>query len=174
MGEVYLAKDTRPERFVAVKFLPVSFSKHPLYLRRFQTEARAAATLNHPNIATIYSVENINEQQFITMEFVEGKTLDPMIPANGLELKTFLEWFIKLADALAHAHEKGIIHRDIKPGNIMITPANVPKILDFGLAQIDPKNIASVASTLSLTKSGQILGTPAYMSPEQAEGELID
>ena len=174
MGEVYLAKDTRLNRSVAVKALAFSFSNHPKYLQRFQTEAKAAATLNHPNIAVIYSVEEIDGQPFFTMEYVEGKTLDRLIPKNGFELKKFLELFTVLADALAHAHEKGIIHRDIKPGNIMITPMGVPKILDFGLAQIDRTKFESEASTLDLTDPGQILGTPAYMSPEQAEGETVD
>jgi serine/threonine protein kinase/WD40 repeat protein len=178
MGEVYLAKDSKLNRAVAVKTLPASFSKDANHLRRFQTEAKAAATLNHPNVATIYSVEEIDSQPFITMEYVEGKSLDTFIPAGGLDLKTFLEWFIPLADALSHAHEKGIIHRDIKPGNIMITAEGVPKILDFGLAQID-KAVTSAASaedssTLDMTEPGQIFGTPSYMSPEQAEGRQVD
>ncbi len=174
MGEVYLAKDTRLNRSVAVKALAFSFSAHQKYLQRFQTEAKAAATLNHPNIAVIYSVEEIDGQPFFTMEYVEGKTLDRVIPKNGFEIKKFLELFTALADALAHAHENGIIHRDIKPGNIMITPMGVPKILDFGLAQIDRTKFEHEASTLDLTDPGQILGTPAYMSPEQAEGEAVD
>lgn len=177
MGEVYLARDSKLNRPVAVKTLPVSFSSDPNHLRRFQTEAKAAATLNHPNVATIYSVEETDGQRFITMEYVEGKTLDTFIPAGGLDLKTFLEWFIPLADALSHAHEKGIIHRDIKPGNIMITPGGVPKILDFGLAQIDKTVGAATAedsSTLDMTEPGQVFGTPSYMSPEQAEGRQVD
>ncbi|MEZ5426463.1 MAG: protein kinase [Pyrinomonadaceae bacterium] len=175
MGEVYLARDLRLNRRVAIKTLPGSFSVIPKYIQRFQTEARAAAKLNHPNVATVYSVEDIDGHSLITMEYVEGETLDKLIPEGGLEMKKFLEWFIDLADALAHAHEKGIIHRDIKPGNIMITSTGVPKILDFGLARrIDPMRISPEGPTLGLTQSGQILGTPAYMSPEQAEGEAID
>lgn len=180
MGEVYLAKDSKLNRAVAVKTLPVSLSSDPNHLRRFQTEAKAAATLNHPNVATIYSVEETGGQPFITMEYVEGKSLDTFIPAGGLDLKTFLEWFIPLADALSHAHEKGIIHRDIKPGNIMITVEGAPKILDFGLAQIDKTVSAAAAaasedsSTLDMTEPGQIFGTPSYMSPEQAEGRQVD
>ncbi|HEX8249327.1 MAG TPA: protein kinase [Pyrinomonadaceae bacterium] len=180
MGEVYLAKDSKLNRSVAIKTLPVSLSGDPNHLRRFQTEAKAAATLNHPNVATIYSVEEIGNQPFITMEYVEGKSLDTFIPAGGLDLKTFLEWFVPLADALSHAHEKGIIHRDIKPGNIMITAEGVPKILDFGLAQIDKAVTAAASagaedsSTLDMTEPGQIFGTPSYMSPEQAEGRQVD
>ncbi len=174
MGEVYLAKDLRLNRHVALKALPISSSGNRIYLLRFQTEAKAAATLNHPNVATIFSVEDIDGQPFFTMEYVEGKTLDTLIPEGGLSLRVFLEWFVDLAGALSHAHEKGIVHRDIKPGNIMVTSEGVPKILDFGLAQIDPKKVAHDSSTLSMTQPGQILGTPSYMSPEQAEGEKID
>jgi serine/threonine protein kinase len=109
------------------------------------------------------------------MEFVEGHTLAEMIPQNGLDLKVFLEWFVSIADALSHAHERGIIHRDIKPGNIMITPEGVPKILDFGLARIDNASITEDAETILIkTQKGQIVGTPAYMSPEQAEGKEVD
>ena len=173
MGEVYLAKDTRLNRDVALKTLPLSLSNHPDYLRRLETEARAAATLNHPNVATIYSVEEIDGNSFFTMEYVVGRTLDAFIGENGLELKIFLEWFIQISAALSHAHEKGIVHRDIKPGNIMITANNVPKVLDFGLAQIDKTKTGDVRA-LRITHPGQILGTPSYMSPEQAKGKQID
>lgn len=174
MGEVYLAKDSKLNREVAVKILPPAFAGNPNYLRRFQTEAEAAATLNHPNVAVIYSVENTGGHSFITMEYVAGKTLDALIPPNGFDAKTFLELFIPLADALAHAHEKGVIHRDIKPGNIIITPEGTPKILDFGLALIARPNGGESDSTLKITQPGQIFGTPSYMSPEQAEGKPVD
>jgi eukaryotic-like serine/threonine-protein kinase len=187
MGEVYLARDTKLNRRVALKFLPAQAAGDPNYLRRFQIEAKASATLNHPNVAIVYSVEDgfdgADGRPFITMEYVEGKTLDTFIPAGGLNLKTFLEWFVQLADALAHAHDKGVTHRDIKPGNIMITPEGVPKILDFGLAQIDrsanpaaaaEKTEADDTSTLNMTDPGQVFGTPSYMSPEQAEGKPVD
>lgn len=174
MGEVYLAKDLKLNRSVALKTLPRLFSTQTNSLRRFENEVRAAATLNHPNIATIYSVEEADGQPFFTMEYVEGKTLDALIPKNGLDHKTFLEWFVPISAALSHAHEKGIIHRDIKPGNIMITAEGVPKILDFGLAQIDKAKSNGSSSTLKITNSGQILGTPSYMSPEQAEGKQVD
>jgi eukaryotic-like serine/threonine-protein kinase len=174
MGEVYLARDSRLNRAVAVKILPASFSDNPNYLRRFQTEAEAAATLNHPNVATVYSVENTDGHSFITMEYVAGKTLDGATPTGGFDIKTFLELFIPLADALSHAHEKGVIHRDIKPGNVIITPAGAPKILDFGLAQIDRPKSDESESTLKITQPGQVFGTPSYMSPEQAEGKQVD
>ncbi len=176
MGKVYLAKDSKLNRPIAVKTLPISYSSHSDYVKRFQTEAKAAANLNHPNVATVYSVEETDDKRFfITMEYVEGKSLGKSIPENGLDLRTFLEWFSALADALAHAHEKGIIHRDIKPNNILITPSGNPKILDFGLARINRTNLTDKEeSTLSLTKPGQVLGTPTYMSPEQAEGKSTD
>ncbi len=174
MGEVYLAKDSKLNREVAIKILPASFAENPNYLRRFQTEAEAAATLNHPNVAVIYSVENTDGRSFITMEYVAGKTLDAAIPPRGFDVKNFLDLFIPLADALAQAHEKGVIHRDIKPGNIIITPEGTPKILDFGLAQIDRPKANEDESTLKITQTGQIFGTPSYMSPEQAEGKQID
>ena len=175
MGKVYLAKDSKLNRSIAVKTLPNSFSSDSDHVKRLQTEARAAANLNHPNVATIYSVEETDDNQtFITMEYVEGKPLSKMIPESGFDQRTFLDLFISIADALAHAHEKGIVHRDIKPSNIMITPAGEPKILDFGLAQIDRKRLGDEDSTLNLTKTGQVLGTPAYMSPEQAKGEEAD
>lgn len=174
MGEVYLAKDEKLHRLVALKTLPQTFSQVPQYLKRFQTEAKAAATLNHPNIATVFSVEEESDRPFIVMEYVEGKTLNKLIGTSGLDLKIFLEWFIKIADALAHAHQKGIIHRDIKPGNIMITTDETPKILDFGLAQIRKETFDEDNSTFRTTPPQLIFGTPSYMSPEQAEGKPID
>lgn len=173
MGEVYLATDTKLGRCVALKTLPPSFASDPNFLRRFSNEAQAAANLNHPNVATIYSVEDFDGLQFITMEYVDGQTLDHLTPDGGLEINQFLEWFDPIADALAHAHEKGIIHRDIKPGNIMITSEGVPKILDFGLAQIE-QSIAGATPANDITAPGQIIGTPSYMSPEQAEAADVD
>ena len=175
MGRVYLAEDSKLSRKVALKTIPSSFSKHKEHLKRFETEARAAANINHPNVATIYSVEESEEGRvFITMEYVEGNPLDQHFNEDGVDLRTFLSWFVPLADALSHAHDKGVIHRDIKPSNIMLTPLGVPKILDFGLARIDRALVSEDESTLSLTKTGQVMGTPAYMSPEQAEGKALD
>ena len=174
MGDVYLATDTRLDRCVALKKLPEKCSTDSLLLRRLRNEAKAAATLNHPNVATIYSVEDIDDKPFITMEYVDGRTLDAVTPSEGMDIGKFLETFIQVADALKHAHENGVIHRDIKPGNIMLTADGTPKILDFGLAQIavDDKPFGVRSSTI--TQPGQILGTPSYMSPEQAQGKDID
>lgn len=172
MGDVYLATDTRLNRKVAIKTLPTAFAKDPAFVKRFRIEAQAAANLNHPNVATIYSVEEIDDRSIITMEYVEGKVLSEITPDRGLDIRTFLDWFIPISDALAHAHERGIVHRDIKPGNIMITTDGTPKILDFGLAQMEimPPDVTG----LSITQPGQIIGTPSYMSPEQAEGKTVD
>ena len=199
MGEVYLAEDTRLKRQVAIKVLPESLRENPERLARFRREAEAAAKLNHLNIATIYSIEEADGQTFITMEYVEGKSLSSCIPSDGMDLDTFFDTFMPLADALAHAHGYGRIHRDLKPGNIMIAEDGTPKILDFGLARIiDPDRvhvayeetettpeIDSEAPTVtmepadrqplqSLTQGGQLMGTPWYMSPEQAEREETD
>lgn len=175
MGKVYLARDPKLNRSIALKTLPKLLNSSSDYVRRFETEAKAAANLNHPNVATVHSVEEAEDGRvFITMEYVEGKPLDEKIPSGGLDLRTFLEWFIPITDALVHAHERGIVHRDIKPGNIMVTEAGVPKILDFGLARVERSEFTDDASTLNLTKTGQVMGTPAYMSPEQAEGSQAD
>ncbi|MBI4551208.1 MAG: serine/threonine protein kinase, partial [Candidatus Latescibacteria bacterium] len=120
MGEVYLAEDLNLKRQVALKVLPEAVRNDPERLRRFRTEAEAAAKLNHPNIAQIYSIEEADGVLFITMEYVDGQTLHVHIPPDGLTLDRFFEWFIPLSDALTHAHEHGVTHRDLKPGNIMI------------------------------------------------------
>jgi len=174
MGEVFHAVDTKLDRNVAVKMLSSFYDKDPSFLKRFRNEARAAATLNHPNVATVYSVEEVSEQSFITMELVSGSTLDQITPDNGLEVNRFLEWFEPLADALAQAHRRGIIHRDVKPGNIMVSEDGTPKILDFGLAQIENHDNSRSLSRAHITAPGQIIGTPSYMSPEQAEGSKLD
>jgi eukaryotic-like serine/threonine-protein kinase len=183
MGEVYLAEDTKLDRQVAIKVLPESLRKDEGRLERFRREARASASLKHPNIATIYSIEEADDLLFIVMEYVEGKTLAEHIPSEGMELDDFFPVFIPLADALAHAHDNGRIHRDIKPGNIMLTHDGTPKILDFGLARIDQEGdvLESDTPTMtmeemppSLTQGRSFLGTPAYMSPEQIEGTKVD
>ena len=173
MGEVFLAEDTQLNRQVALKIVPSAYTHDPERLKRFQTEARATAALNHPNIATVHAVEEQNGQYFIAMEYVAGQLLSQVIPAEGFELERFFELAIPLADAFAHAHEKGVIHRDIKPGNIVVTEAGQPKILDFGLARISYQG-TTVPSEPSLTPEGFVMGTPGYMSPEQAKGERAD
>lgn len=174
MGEVYRATDTRLNRQVAFKILPLHFVRDRGFLRRFRNEAMAAATLNHPNVATIYSVEDFEDRPFITMELVEGQTLRELIPADGVPLDRFLDWFVPVADALAHAHDHGITHRDIKPGNIMISASGSPKVLDFGLAQMDAVATSQASTLHDITAPGQVIGTPSYMSPEQAEGRDVD
>ena len=185
MGEVYLAEDTKLKREVALKVLPESVRSDPERLRRLRTEAEAAAKLNHLNIATIYSIEEAVGQTFITMEYVDGKTLSEHIPDDGIDTGQFFEWFLPLADALSHAHEHGRIHRDLKPANIMIREDGTPKILDFGLARIErgepvsidsdmPTRTADDEVPISLTQGRGFMGTPSYMSPEQIEGKKVD
>jgi len=170
MGEVYRARDTKLKRDVALKVLPDSFAGDPERMARFQREAEVLASLNHPNIAQIYGVE----ERALVMELVPGESLKGPLP-----LETALNYAKQIADALEAAHDKGIVHRDLKPANIMITPAGVVKVLDFGLAAVaqssDPSNPAnSPTLTISPTRAGMILGTAAYMSPEQARGAVVD
>src|SRR5712692_4264531 len=145
MGSVYLAEDTKLDRKVALKLLPEALGKSPEYVERFRTEARAAAALNHPNIATLYSVEEADGQMFLTMEYVEGQPLGRLIASDGLPLQQFFRWMIPIADGFCRAHEKGILHRDIKPDNVLISTEGIPKILDFGLARIDRPQLAGDA-----------------------------
>ena len=165
MGEVYRAKDTKLKREVALKVLPDAFANDPARMARFQREAEVLASLNHPNIAQIYGVED----RALVMELVPGKTLKGPLP-----VETALNYAKQIADALEAAHEKGITHRDLKPSNIMITPAGVVKVLDFGLAAQSREHEEGETRTTSPTRSGMILGTAAYMSPEQARGETVD
>src|SRR5277367_1206418 len=170
MGEVYRARDTKLDRDVAIKVLPASFAQDPERLARFEREAKVLASLNHPNIAQIYGIED----RALVMELVPGESLKGPLP-----LDTALNYARQIADALEAAHEKNIIHRDLKPANIMIPPAGVVKVLDFGLAAVaqssDPSNPAnSPTLTISPTRAGMILGTAGYMSPEQARGKPVD
>ena len=174
MGEVFLAEDTKLDRKVAIKVLSAELRDDENFVKRFRNEARAAANLNHPNVATVYSVDEHQGSPSIALEYIEGSTLDKHVPAGGVDLDTFIEWFTPVAKALALAHSRGIIHRDIKPGNIMLTADDTVKILDFGLACFDPSSHLASDSETDLTHAGQILGTPSYMSPEQARGDEVD
>src|ERR1700693_1399058 len=165
MGEVYRARDTKLKRDVALKVLPEAFARDPARMVRFQREAEVLAALNHPNIAQIYGVED----RALVMELVPGKTLKGPLP-----METALNYAKQIAEALEAAHDKGITHRDLKPSNIMITSAGVVKVLDFGLAAQSREHEEGETLTMSPSRSGMILGTVAYMSPEQARGEPVD
>jgi serine/threonine protein kinase/tetratricopeptide (TPR) repeat protein len=178
MGAVYEAEDTRLGRRIALKLLPEHLAAKPGVLERFKREARALAALNHPNIVTIHSVEEAAGRHFLTMERVQGRPLNELIPPGGLSLEKLFTYSIPLADALAAAHQHGIAHRDLKPSNIMVNAQGRLKVIDFGLAKLfeadrgtaDPEGQTRVAATVL----GQIIGTPAYMSPEQIEGRPLD
>src|SRR5262249_30556990 len=178
MGGVYEAEASRLGRRVALKFLPADLEQDAQSLERFQREARAASALNHPNICTIYAIEQHERQHFIVMELLEGKTLSEIMSSRQpFEMERLLTLAIQIADALESAHSKGIVHRDIKPANVFVTPRDQVKILDFGLAKIDgsarnggPRNQESQLETMEqqqnqLTSAGTALGTVSYMSP---------
>lgn len=179
MGEVYLAQDTRLERTVALKILPIEASKDPQAMRRFLQEAKVASRLSHPNICVIHEVgkTETDERPFIAMEYIEGHSLEDLINSNSLELQDIIRIAIQVADALDEAHSKDVIHRDIKPSNVMLTKRGQVKVLDFGLAKITQSNEMSSNSkmeTQAKTQPGILMGTVQYMSPEQALGKEID
>jgi serine/threonine protein kinase len=178
MGVVYKARDTHLDRFVALKILPAEKVADPDRKRRFVQEAKAASALNHPHIVTIYDIDEADGVHFIAMEYVDGKTLDQLIPRHGMRLSEALKVAVQMADALAAAHDAGIVHRDLKPGNLMVTDKGQVKVLDFGLAKLTEKlPLSAEDATLTAkpdTEEGKILGTVAYMSPEQAEGKKVD
>lgn len=178
MGAVFKAEDTKLRREVALKILPDDLAGNIDRLDRFQREARAVAALNHPNIVTLFSVEEHSGRHFITMELVKGQPLDRVMPRNGFSTKEFLELAVPMADAVAAAHQQGITHRDLKPGNIMIDASGRVKVIDFGLAKAAAPEISTGTqageATEAVTMEGRVLGTPAYMSPEQVEGKAVD
>jgi len=177
MGVVYEAEDINLGRHVALKFLSREFQGDPEALERFQREARAASALNHRNICTIYEIGNDNDEQFIAMELLEGKSLDQQISGQPIKISTLVKYGIQIADALDAAHRRNIIHRDIKPANIFVTDTGQVKMLDFGLAKhMEHGSLTDTAATgaMNLTSPGSTVGTIAYMSPEQARGEDLD
>jgi TolB-like protein len=177
MGEVYRARDARLGRDVALKILPPEVTGQPGRLERFDREARAIAALNHPHIVTIYSTEEADGIRFLTMELVDGCTLSDLVLSSGMAIPRFLDIAIPLADALAAAHQKQITHRDLKPGNVMVSSDNRVKVLDFGLARLGEAGAAEqtlIATQAPITHQGMIVGTMPYMSPEQVEGRTVD
>src|SRR5215472_4230638 len=173
MGEVYRAKDTKLKRDVALKVLPEAFANNAERMARFQHEAEVLASLNHPNIAGIYGIE----ERALVMELVEGAS-----PKGPMPFDDAWKIAMQIADALEYAHDRGVVHRDLKPANVKVTPEGVVKLLDFGLAKaysetpeaasLDPENSPTV--TLGATVAGTVMGTAAYMSPEQAKGKRVD
>jgi predicted ATPase len=177
MGEVYRALDTRLERSVAIKILPAAFSADNERLQRFEREARLASALNHPNIVTIYELGQDSSTHYIAMELVEGKTVGELLAAGPLPIRNAIEIGAQVAEGLAKAHEAGIAHRDLKPGNLMVSRDGLVKILDFGLAKLAPPS-SELDETRNIspwdTQPGQMVGTLQYMSPEQASGGRAD
>src|SRR6201998_1122827 len=179
MGEVYRARDTRLERIVAVKILPDHLSDRAELRERFEREARTVASLNHPHICTLHDIGQQDGTDFMVMEYLEGETLTDRLKKGPLPLVQVLQYAIEIADALDKAHRKGITHRDLKPGNIMLTKSGT-KLLDFGLAKLKkdttPANVtlSKVPTEDAVTAQGTILGTLQYMAPEQLEGKAVD
>ena len=178
MGEVYRARDTRLERTVAIKILPAHLSSDPLRKQRFEREAKTISSLNHPHVCTLHDVGSQDGVDYLVMECVEGETLARRLEKGALPLEQGLKCGAEIADGLDEAHRSGVVHRDLKPGNIMLT-ATGAKLLDFGLAKevvplANGATITAAAQSSPVTKEGTIIGTFQYMSPEQVEGKELD
>ncbi|MBI5265782.1 MAG: serine/threonine-protein kinase, partial [candidate division Zixibacteria bacterium] len=178
MGEVYKAKDTRLDRVVAIKILPSHSADNPDLRQRFEREAKAISSLNHPNICTLYDIGQLDGSDYLVMEFIDGETLASRLQQGPLPVAEVLRFATQIADALDRAHRQGLIHRDLKPGNIMLTKEGA-KLLDFGLARLRPaggvvEGVSGITRTTPLTGEGTILGTLQYMAPEQLEGKEAD
>src|SRR5512132_2300603 len=185
MGEVYLAKDTKLDRNVALKILPAELASSRERMLRFVQEAKAAAALNHPNVAHVYEISEHDGLNFIAMEYVDGRTLREKIHYEQTELRKLLKYLQQVASGLAKAHAAGIVHRDLKPDNVMITRDGYAKILDFGLAKLTertkplsiegtPQEAPTAVMRQPLSTPGVVMGTVGYMSPEQAQGRAVD
>ena len=178
MGQVYHARDSRLDRYVALKILPPELADHPGRRERFEREARAISALNHPHICPVYDVGDEHDVPFLVMEYLEGETLAHRLARGPLPVEQVLACAIEMVDALDHAHVHGIVHRDVKPSNVMLTRSGT-KLLDFGLAKLRTAEATSPFSTLSMPKAlvtteGTIVGTVQYMAPEQLEGKTVD
>jgi len=181
MGEVYLARDTRLQRTVAIKVLPAHLSSSPNLHARFEQEAKSIARLQHPNICVVHDIGSQNGLDFMVMEYVAGQTLAKLIPPGGLATNLAVKYAVQTAEALSRAHAAGIVHRDLKPANIMVDESGLVKVLDFGLAKLvapssamGGEDVPTLTLTQMMTAPGMIVGTVAYMSPEQAEGKPVD
>jgi serine/threonine protein kinase len=166
MGIVYKAEDTKLNRFIALKFLPLQFMSKEEEKTRFVHEAQATASLDHPNICTVHEIDEVDGNTFIAMAYIDGQSLKRKIDSGPLKIEESLKIAIQLAEGLQEAHERGIVHRDIKSSNIMLSSKGQTKITDFGLAKLSGRT--------KLTKTGTTLGTVAYMSPEQTKGAIVD
>jgi serine/threonine protein kinase len=173
MGEVYRARDPRPGRAVAIKILPPDLAARVDLRQRFEVEARAIASLNHPHICAVYDIGEQDGVAYLVMEYLEGESLAQRLKKGPLPVAETLRHAIHIAQALEQAHRRGVVHRDIKPGNIMLTKAGV-KLLDFGLARLRQSGDAAEAGGMPLTREGTVLGTLPYMAPEQLEGKEAD
>ena len=178
MGEVYRARDTRLQRTVAIKVLPVHLSSNPELHARFEQEAKSISALQHPNICVVHDIGSKDGVDFMVMEYVAGQTLDKLTPPDGMATDQAIRYATQIADALARAHAAGIVHRDLKPTNIMVDENGLVKVLDFGLARLAAPATAMSGEDATMatmaTTPGMIVGTVAYMSPEQAEGKPVD